>query len=372
MSFFAEHRLSLRCSDMEMRQKLVSDMHDLFRMKNNGKSSHQFEMQIDEVPYSATVNVDDRRAVLVVFLSADDPEFAPEDDRSTVVVRITEEPEATCNGSVAVFGVNALDKSNLRSIIAYASMMCDCAPFGLHLRAPLSALAKDCLKRVFRSLDVDFDGRIGLKDLSEYNCRVFGSHMSSDDLLAVFRLLNEGDPLYIETIRTYSIDYEQFEALMQQMVNKGYGHTVFKLMEAGDYRKYMFSQFPIVFDGETKREMGEDAVKFLTRLFQEFMDTPTHGQVMDMFKLQGGPPIRMSNTKVFTPREWIRVWSEWCIIEPSEAARHLVAFGFPLEKIGDAFGVEEVKRSDFPSSVAVLGALTSIIGGVFMFMRRRK
>lgn len=371
MAFFAEHRISIRCMDMDLRNTVVSQLHDLFRMKNNGESTHQFEMVVDETLFSVTMNVDDKRAVLLVFLTEDDQYSITDDGRPTVVVKLGAD-ETTSHGSLVIFGIPQLDKSIMRSIIAYTSMMCDCAPFGLHLRAPLSQLTKDCLRRVFRSLDFDFDGRIGLTDLSEYNFEVFGSHMSSDDLLAVFRLLNEGDPLYIDTIRTYLIDYEQFEALMQQLVNKGYGHTVFKLIQAGDFRRHMFPEFPIQFNGATKREMGDDAVKFLTNLFQEFIDTPSHGQVMDMFKLQGGPPIRMSNTKVFTPREWIRVWSEWCILEPNEAARHLVAFGFPLKKINDTFGVVEESRSEFPSSIALLGAVTSIIGGMVMYLRRRK
>ena len=371
MACFSEHKLTIRCSDMETRHSLVRNLQDLFNLKQSRESSHIFSARIDGTEYVVSLNTDDRPSALIVFVTEAEPDIKVEEGRPTIVVKLGKE-DAFTEGTLAVFSVEELDKSNLRSIIAYATMMLDCAPFGLQLRQFMSPLAKECLKRLFRSLDLDFDGRISLKALSDFNFEVFGSYLSSCDLLAIFCLLNEGEPLYVDTIRTYMIEYDQFEAVMQQLVNRGYGHTVFKLLEAADFRRYMFPQFKIEFPGETKRELGEDGLKFLTGLFNEFQEPPTHEEVMNLFKLQGGPPIRMSNTKVFTMREWIRLWTEWCIIEPNEAARNLVAFGFPMSKINDTFGVQEEKQSLPASTVAAVGVLTSIVGGVLMYMRKRK
>lgn len=368
MSFFAEHVLTVECNNFEIRRAILQILETSFGLIKQS-TPNAFLMNINGGKYSLFINPETRTGLTIFFMES---MMRMNIKEPAIIALIGEDGEPESKDGLYIIKSKTIDLGFLRALFCYASMLNDCLPFSLHLKRPISPLTENCLRRVFRSLDADFDGRISLADLSELNYKAFGQRLSGDDLLAIFKILNEGEPLYLDTLRTYMLDIDQFEAFMSAMTIRGYGHSVFKLIEACEFPRYMFEVFKVTFKGKTNGKMGNDVSKFVTMMYNEFPDPPSHEQVMNLFKLQGGAPVRVRNTKHFTLGEWVRLWSEWCIIEPSEAARHLLAFGFPVSKLKEAFGVVEEEKGYAVPAIAAIGTISSVVGGLVLYFSRRR
>jgi hypothetical protein len=268
-------------------------------------------------------------------------------------------------GNVAIFCHRQLSEPVLRSTLIYASMLNDCFPFSLHLPTPLTPVTRDCLKRVFRSLDSDFNSMISLADLSNFNSAIFGAELSSNDLICIFRLLQEAEPLQIDAA-TYLITFDEFERLCQHLVSFGYGHVVFNLIENSLFHKFIDSQFRYVFSGEPSRMISDQIGIFVSRIFTEFPEFPIHKQLVDVFAMQGGAPVRVLTTRFASVDDWIRFWVDWCVLEPNEAARNLLALGFPIEKVNEAFGVVPEERTSYSKVLGSMGLAAVAVGAAFL------
>jgi hypothetical protein len=256
-------------------------------------------------------------------------------------------------------------------VLCYAAIFNDCFPFGFHEHRGLSHLAVDCLRRVFRSVDTDFDLRISLSDLSRLNNAAFGRRLSPLDFGSIFAILNGGaTPAFADFHGTYTITFEQFLEIAEYLVCHDYGHVLFQFIAKSPFHMHLAEQAPFAFAGTPKREVSAHCRQFIANLYGDFDSVPSQDDIAAMFELQGGPPMRLSNVRFVSAEEWNRVWTEWCAIKPEQAARHLLAFGFPQEMIGEAFGVEEPPEEPGFETMAIIGGLSAMLmGGFFAFWK---
>jgi hypothetical protein len=291
-------------------------------------------------------------------------------NRPVVIVRIDgNERPPTIDGNLAMFSYASLALPVLLSVLAYAAVFNDCFPFGFHRHQDLSPLAVNCLHRVFRSLDTDFDLRISLSDLSRLNTAVFGRRLSPIDFDSIFATLNSA-PAFADVRPTYTLTFEQFLEIATYLVYHDYGHVIFQFIAKSPFHMYTSAPAPIAFAGTPKMEVSVHCRQFIANLYGDFDGIPSQDEIAEMFELQGGAPMRLSNVRFVNAEEWNRVWTEFCAVNPEQAARHLLAFGFPLEMIGAAFGVEEDAEQHGFGMMAVIGGLSAMFMGGFVTLRK--
>jgi hypothetical protein len=291
-------------------------------------------------------------------------------NRPVVVARIDgNERPPQVDGNLALFSYASLTLPVLESVLTYAAIFNDCFPFGFHQHQKLSPLAVACLRRVFCCIDTDFDMRVSLSDLSRLNTAAFGRQLSPIEFDSIFAILNGGSwPAFADLRRTYTITFEQFLEVAEYLVYHDYGHVLFQFIAKSPFHLYIAEPSPPAFAGTPKREVSAHCRQFIANLYGDFDGVPSQDEIAQMFELQGGPPMRLSNVRFVNADEWNRVWTDWCAIDPEQAARHLLAFGFPQEMIGEAFGVEEDAEQRGFGMMAIVGGISGILmGGFFAF-----
>jgi hypothetical protein len=338
-SIFAPDKFSIVFSDPGLKSKFLSLLHrKLLRPFDGGCS-----LAINSREYKLFLDAPDPTTLLLMFASTSAVPTVNAGNRPVVIVRIDgNDRPATVDGNLAMFSYASLTLAVLQNVLSYAAIFNDCFPFGFHQHRGLSPLAVNCLHRVFRSLDTDFDLRISLSDLSRLNEAAFGHRLSVLDFGSIFAILNGGGaPMFADFHRTYTITFEQFLEIAEYLVYHDYGHVLFQFIAKSPFHLYAAEPSPFVFAGAPKRDLSAQCRQFIANLYGEFDNIPSQEEIAEMFELQGGAPMRISNVRFVNAEEWNRVWIEWCVVKPEEAARHLLAFGFPLELIDDAFGVEK-------------------------------
>jgi hypothetical protein len=281
----------------------------------------------------------DQHAPLLSILFTTDPS-PPSAVYPTVQVSIgpvLSAPLVTDNS--VIFHYDALTPSILHSVFSYAAVLNDCLPFGLHLRRSLSPLCVSCLRRVFRSLDFDFDSRVLFSDFSDFHSSVFGNRLSLSDCVSIFRIMTGADPRHPSQLLTASFTFDQFIEFAKYLVLQGDGPILFKLINASTFHRFLAPDRIYLFEGAPARELSRSCRAFVRELYQELNEVPSGEDVARLFDIQGEPPTRISNMRSFELSEWVRVWADWCASEPGQAARNLLAFGFPIEKVDEAFGI---------------------------------
>jgi hypothetical protein len=356
MSIFAPLEFSVLCPDAESRPALVS----FLRWNRHAPADHPgpASLTIDSRDYLVFLDADKPPLLLVVFSRAPPPAAAA--GRPLVYVCVGGPACAPrASGDLAVFHHESLAPPVLHSVFSYAALLNDCHPLGLHLRADLSALALTCLRRVFRSLDADFDARVSFADLSAFHGAAFGAPLSAVDLLAIFRVMAGADPRDPGRLGGASFTFAQFAALARALVLHGDGHAVFRLIAASPFHRYLApGRAPAL--GGAPAALSAGCQTFIRGLYEELEEAPSGAQVLALFALQGRPPTRVTNMRSFDLSEWARVWADWCAAEPAQAARNLLAFGFPPEKLDEAFGVAPPPRAAPLAAVAAAAGVAAL------------
>jgi hypothetical protein len=350
MSLFSPREFTVLCPDPELLSSVLSFLHPSRRSPPDSLEtttaildSHEYLIFFDPNASPASL--------LISFSSTADPPTSP---RLSLHVCLGIPAPPRVSDLSVVFSYDALTPDVLSSVFSYAVLLNDCFPFGLHLRRPLSQLTVRCLRRVFRSLDSDFDSRVSFSDLSDFHSRIFGHYLSLSDVLSVFRIMNDADARHPSQVLAATFSFQQFVDFAQFLVNQGDGPIVFRLIECASFHHFLSAENPYLFEGTPPREMGEKIQRFVRGLYEELDEAPSRTDVIGLFGMQGEPPTRISNMRSLEMSEWIRVWCDWWATEPGQAARNLLAFGFPLDQIDEALGVE-TKTGGLP--VATIGGL---------------
>ncbi|KAH0790679.1 hypothetical protein GPJ56_005420 [Histomonas meleagridis] len=232
----------------------------------------------------------------------------------------------------------------------------------------MSPLCAEYLRRFFRSLDTDFDGKIFLSDLSAQNNKVFGCDFSDEDYCSIFQIINGSTPLYVSTVKSLRISFESFFKLMQYLIDEGYTHVVYKLIHSTEFHNYLSNQTQFVF--HTPAVLNSNGTKFVRSLFDGLSDNPSRDEVLELFALQGGAPQRFVNMRRINIKDWVNAWHDWFRLEPSEAAHHLLAFGFPKEKLLQSIGYE-TQSSNPLLPIVVTGVVTVAAAFSFLYLKLR-
>jgi LPXTG-motif cell wall-anchored protein len=170
------------------------------------------------------------------------------------------------------------------------------------------------------------------------------------------------------------IDGTGFLSLCQDLIQRGFGHVVLRFIEGAGFHQYLDPTHRFLFSGTPSRVLSPESKAFVVNLLAEFEDVPNRQQVEELFQLQGGVPHRITNAKTLNHEEWIEIWTDWSRGEPEEAARNLLALGFPPSLVGIAFGVREEENGGIGAMEVVLAVagLALILGGVFLFVSRKR
>jgi hypothetical protein len=367
-SLFAPDKFSIIFSDPGLKCQFLSILRGKILNPFDGGRS----ILVNSREYKLFLDAPDPTTLLLMFASTSAVPTVNAGNRPVVIVRLDgNERPPTVDGNLAMFSYSSLTLPVLQSVLAYAAIFNDCFPFGFHRHRDLSPLAVNCLHRVFRSLDTDYDLRVSLSDLSRLNTAAFGRRLSGLDFDSIFAILNGGGgPAFADFQRTYTITFEQFLEIAEYLVCHDYGHVIFQFIAKSPFHMYLAELSPFAFAGTPKREVSVHCKQFIAKLYGDFDGIPSQDEIAEMFELQGGPPMRLSNVRFVSAEEWDRVWTEWCAINPEQAAKHLLAFGFPPEMIGEAFGVEEEAEKHGFGMTAVIGGLSAIfMGGLFAFWK---
>ena len=263
----------------------------------------------------------------------------------------------------------------IHSAMSYTMIYHDCYPFSLHSRGELTHDVIMLLKRVFRTLDTDFDNKIQVSDFSKYHEKYLGTALGPQDMLLMFKALHDGsEPLNIITFVQSSLNFEQFIKIMQYYVTLGYGHIILQIIRGADYYYFFNDSIEIsqtVFYNMNPPSIQGHALTFLHNVYADFGLDNVLEQVAEEFRFSGGVPERFKNVREMGEETWITKWKEWSTIDPYETARTLLAFGYPHELILDAFGLKKPESSkSLPILAGIATAALSIGGAWFLFKRK--
>lgn len=307
--------------------------------------------------------------------SEDNSFFNPKIDANRLYVHfcITDEPKrAKREDNLYTLPFSEISLTNIQSAMTYFLMLNECFPYGLHLNNNFSDECCILLKRLFRSLDLNLNGRVSLSAISEYNYKIFGYALSLDDLSTIFQILHEGDePAFLSSVKTMSISYDEFFIVMQHLKSLGFGHVIYKFIFNFDFHIYMNPMNHYQLSGKPK-SLSKSAKKFVSMIFNDFPNQPSRTQLIDLFVPNGGAPQKLTNLRIVELDDWIDMWDSWFLSEPDEVVRNLLAFGFPVSMINEAFDIEQEKP--IAPVAAISAALTTIAvgAGLFFFQRRHK
>lgn len=286
---------------------------------------------------------------------------------------ITDQPERSKReGNFFTLPFSEISLTNVQSAMTYFLMLNECFPYQLHLNNDLSEECCILLKCLFRSLDHNFKGRISLSDISEYNYCIFGYHLSLDDLSSIFQILHEGDePAFVNSVKTMSISFDEFLIIMQHLKSFGYGHVVYKFIFSMDFHKYMSPLNKYQLDGKPK-SLNKTAEKFLTMIYNDFPNQPTRNELIELFIPNGGAPQKLTNLRIIELEDWIDMWNSWFLSEPDEVVRNLLAFGYPISLINEAFNLEQEKPMAPVAAFSAAFTTLALGVGIFLFQKRHR
>ena len=263
----------------------------------------------------------------------------------------------------------------IHSAMSYTMIYHDCFPFSLHTRGELKHDVVMLLKRVFRTLDTDFDGKIQVSDFSKYHERYLGTELGPQDMLLMFKALHDGsEPLNIYTFVQSSLNFEQFLKIMQYYVSLGYGHVILQIIRGADYYYFFNDSVEMsqtIFLNMDPPAIQGHAITFLHNVYADFGLDNVLEQVAEEFRFSGDVPERFKNVREMGEETWITKWKEWSAIDPYETARTLLAFGYPHDLILDAFGLKKPESSKSIPIIAGLATAAISIGGAWFLFRRK-
>lgn len=287
----------------------------------------------------------------------------PKTKHPHLVIQINEKllPERVA-GDIHILSYKIISQEMLHSCLSYSIAYHDCFLFGLHSRGEVKPIVKLLLRRVFRTLDTNFDGKIQMSDLSDFHRKFFGVPLDNQDMLTFFKALHDGsEPANVYQFIRSSITFDLFLQLMQYLVSKGYGSSVLQIIRCPDYYYYFDPSVncqELFFGGHEPQKLknASIAVEFLHQVYQDFNGERIMQQVNDEFSLCGGTPERFANVREMGEETWISRWIDWSAVNPSDACRHILSFGFPPEMIYEAF---DVPKPDNSTSVTLIAGISS-------------
>lgn len=363
----------VRSQTPELRDQFIAAFRKLYRAKYVNYSLRILSMSLDGREYTLFFDEIHEDYALNIFI-LNEEDYAIDDDGKpsvTLVIRSGIDKNTKSHDNDFVFFDESISTNSVRYIFTYAVMLNDCYPFGLHLKKEIKGLCLEYLRRFFRSLDYDFDGKIFLSDLSKQNKKVFGVDFSDNDYCSIFQIINGSTPLYVENVKTLAISFENFMTLMQHLVNEGYSHVVYKLMMSTDFQNYFGKENEFIFTEPVN--LNINGYKFLSEVYNDLGDNISYQNVLALFSLQGGPPPRFTNLRKIDMDDWINIWKDWFRLEPAEAAYHLLAFGFPMSKLIETLGYQNQKSSSLIPIIATGGiALIGVCSFLYLKFKNRR
>jgi hypothetical protein len=294
-----------------------------------------------------------------------------------IVIQINEaEIPEKVEGDIHFISFPNITPMNTLSAMSYAITFHDCFPLKLHNRGPLTHDVELLLKRVFRSLDTDFDGKIQVADFSKYHEKYLGTELGPDDMIFIFEALHDGSqPANVYQFMRSSLSFEYFLKLMQHYATLGYGHIVVQIIRGADYYYFFNQEVEIkesIFENLEPQRLQNSAIAFLHNVYADYSIDNVIEQFIDEFRFSGGAPERFKNVKEMSEEIWIEMWQEWSEYKPAEAARTLLAFGFPRDLILDAFGIKKPEPNKSIGIIAGIAATALSLGGAWLLFQRRK
>lgn len=372
----------VRCETPDIKSEFITICKKLFHGKPDRENPNFYYIYTEKLRYQLffaieeTVEQNEYSQYPVLDISNEENSFFdPKVDSSRLYVHfcLTDQPKrAKREENRYVLPFSEISLSSIQSTMTYFLMLNECFPYGLHLSNEFS---EDCcilLKRLFRSLDRTLNGRISLSDISQYNYKIFGYNLSLEDFSSIFQILHEGDePAFVSSVRTMSISFDEFLTIMQHLKSLGYGHVIYKLIFSLDFPHYMNPMNHYQFNGKPK-SLNKSATKFVSMIYNDFPNQPTRNQLIDLFIPNGGAPQKLTNLRIIELEDWVDMWNSWFLTEPEEVVRNLLAFGFPISLVEEAFNVEQDKP--IAPVAAISAALTTLAvgAGLFLLQRRHK
>ena len=366
----------VRCQDDELKNKFINNCRKIFHGKFMNESQTNYIIFVYDKQYQLNFCNDEyEHDFSVLAISDEENVICYENDDKNIFVHFciaNEQKKSFQDKSKFIVYHTEINAESVQSTVTYLIMLNDCFPYGLHLRNNLSEECVILLKRLFKSLDTQLCGRISLTALSELNYELFGSHLSDDDLSAIFQVLHEGDePAFIDTVKTMTISSDEFVSVMEYLKHNGYGHVIFKYMFSTDYYHYLNPSKHFEFVGKPI-DLAKPAEKFIRLLYEDFQDQPTREQLIDLFIPNGGAPQRLTNLRMVRESDWLEMWKTWFRAEPNEVMRNLLALGFPTSLIESSYTVEqETQIAPVALTTAVLTSVALGLGFILLQFRKR-
>ncbi|OHS96639.1 hypothetical protein TRFO_37135 [Tritrichomonas foetus] len=376
--FDIPNSFSVRCQTPDYKSKFLSVCHKLYHGRADSENNLIYYIYAQKITYQFHFDDSDQDSTIPILHICDEENLIPHGtvkDRLCLQFCVCGDASSNRKPKEDKFMVtlyhNDITLATVQSTINYFLMLNECFPYQLHLRQELSEECTILLKRLFRSLDVNFSRRISLQSLSELNFQIFGVHLSDDDLSSIFQVLHEGDePAFVDTVKTMTISSDEFLKIMEHLQMTGYGHTVYKFMFSSDYYLYLNPNNTYEIQGKII-ELNTPAQNFITSLYSDFPDQPTREQLIELFLPNGGAPARLTNLRMVREADWLDMWNNWFRSEPNEVARHLLAFGFPSKMIQEAFTIEP-EQTVAPVAVTAAGLTAIAFGLGFLLMQFRR
>lgn len=374
---FKNPQILLKCPDMGLRSAFIGTIEKIYHGKQDSVHQQIYHFTIGRDVCDLMINFEDldHQATVILVLNHEYNETLVKTERPCVFCQITpEKVKPKIIDNIHLISFDKIAHGTVQALLTYLIIYNDCVPFDLHLRKPMIPYTLDLLKRAFRSFDFNCEGTICLSDFSEIHRQIFGSNLSSEDMSSIFQVLNEGsEPLWIETLRSRNISFPDLCILMQHLINQGYGHIVYEFIKFSPFHLFLDQNYPYMFNGPTKK-LNAYGQKFILGLYHDFNGVPTKEQIEDLFRLSGGTPHRFANMKHFSEKDWVAAWNDWALLEPGNAAKQMLAIGFPVEKINEAFGCESKSAGSTVAAITASVGLTAAaaLGATLLIFHSRK
>ena len=232
-----------------------------------------------------------------------------------------------------------LDIDTIRSFMSYSLIFSHCCSLQIQDRKGISSSRlKDHIKRLFRTLDTNFDLKITYQQLSDYHLKVFNQQLSPYEYGEIFKIINGAEPLDPKGLDSFFITFDNFFLFFETLVKKGYGEIVYQMLKHSTFHKYYSHPEKPILPKNQSGNLIQSVRTFLTHVFNDMGDYPTTSSIRELFKdFTGGTPIRFRNMLAVTLNDWLSKWNDFALLEPEEAARSLLSLGYPEELIVEAF-----------------------------------